>query len=89
MLPLKPIGPRIIVKQKKIENEKKSFLIALDEKPWYHEVVAIGDGECPVKIGDIVKVDDYSPRPFKIPGETGDEYFLIRYEEVLALKTTP
>jgi len=87
MIPLKPIGNRAIIKSVKIEKSPTKLLL-IDEKPYYHEIVAIGTEICPVEVGAHVKVDEYQLRPFKVPGELGEEYFLIRYEDILAKKIT-
>lgn len=85
MFPVKPIGKKCIVKSKK-DATKKQVIITLEEKPYYHQVVAIGDDDCPVKEGDLVRCDDYALRPFKMPEQSDEDYFIILYAEILAVK---
>lgn len=93
MFSLKPIGKRLIIKAIKVDPQAeaksgKLILITKEEKTLNYEVISVGDDGCPVEIGDLIRVGEYDLRPFKIPGEIGEDYFLIRYEDILAKLTT-
>ncbi|MEW5785479.1 MAG: co-chaperone GroES [Bacillota bacterium] len=91
---LKPLGDRIVVKVLEAEEKTASGIVLPDkakEKPQEGEVMAVGPGkvlengtrsEMEVKVGDKVIFSRYSGTEVKVKG---DEYLLLRQEDVLAL----
>lgn len=94
---LKPLGDRIVVRALEAEEKTKSGLIVPDsakEKPQEAKVVAVGTGRLlddgvvkplEVKNGDRVLYGKYSGTEVTVNGE---EYLIIREEDVLAVVKT-
>ena len=92
---LKPLGDRIIVKQLEAEEKTKGGIVLPDtakEKPQEGKVIAVGKGKIlesgqiqPVelKVGDRVLYAKYSGT--EITTKQGDEYLIIREDDVLAV----
>lgn len=91
---LKPLGDRIVVKALEAEEKTKSGLIVPDsakEKPQEAKVIAVGTGRLledgaikalEIKTGDRVLYGKYSGTEVTVNGE---EYLIIREEDVLAV----
>lgn len=91
---LKPLGDRIVVKALEAAEKTKSGIIVPDsakEKPQEAKVVAVGTGRLlddgaikplEVKSGDRVLYGKYSGTEVTVNGE---EYLIIREEDVLAV----
>ena len=91
---LKPLGDRIVVKQLDAQEKTKSGLVLPDsakEKPQEAKVIAVGTGRLledgvvkplEVKNGDRVLYAKYSGAEVAIEGE---EYLILREEDVLAI----
>ena len=91
---LKPLGDRIVVRQLDAQETTKSGLVLPDsakEKPQQAKVLAIGTGRLlddgtvkslEIKNGDRVLYGKYSGTEVFIEGE---EYLILREEDVLAI----
>ena len=91
---LKPLGDRIVVKRLEAQDKTKSGLVLPDsakEKPQEGKVVAVGTGRrledgsvkaLEVKSGDRVLYGKYSGTEIALEG---DEYLILREEDVLAV----
>ena len=91
---LKPLHDRIVIKQLEAQDKTKSGLVLPDsakEKPQEGKVVAVGPGRLSdegtvkaldVKAGDRVLYGKYSGTEVSIGG---DEYVILREEDVLAV----
>lgn len=92
-----PLGDRILVKPLSLDESKKtkSGIIIPEtvskERPEQGKVIAIGAGRVNddgkviplrVKVGDTVLFSKYGPDEVKIDGE---EYFILREDQVLAI----
>ena len=88
---LRPLGDRILVRRTKSEEKTDSGIIIPDaakEKTQTGAVLAIGPGRrdtngkvipLEIKVGDVVYFSKYSGN------EAGDEYLIIREDEVLCV----
>ena len=91
---LKPLGDRIVVRQLDAQEKTKSGLVLPDsakEKPQEAKVIAVGTGRLlddgsvkalEVKTGDRVLYGKYSGSEVTVEGE---EYLILREEDVLAI----
>lgn len=91
---LKPLGDRLVVKVLEAEEKTASGIVLPDkakEKPQEGEVMAVGSGktlengtrvDMEVKVGDRVLYSKYAGTEIKIKGE---EYLILRQDDVLAL----
>ncbi|NLZ28320.1 MAG: co-chaperone GroES [Firmicutes bacterium] len=91
---LKPLGDRLVVKVLEAEEKTASGIVLPDkakEKPQEGEVMAVGPGkilengtrvDMEVKVGDRVLYSKYAGTEIKIKGE---EYLILRQDDVLAL----
>jgi len=91
---LKPLGDRVIVKQKTQEEKTASGIYLPDtakEKPQEGKILAVGDGKLNddgtripmnVKVGDSIIYGKYSGTEVKIDGE---EYLIISEKDILAI----
>ena len=93
---IRPLGDRVLVKPTEKEKQERGGLIIPDtakEKPQEGEVVAAGKGKVAedgkvlpmdVKAGDKILYGKYSGTEIKIDG---DEFIIMREEEVLGILT--
>lgn len=91
---LKPLADRIVVKVLEAEEKTASGIVLPDkakEKPQEGEVIAVGTGkvldngtrlEMELKAGDKVIFSRYAGTEVKVKG---DEYLILRQDDVLAL----
>ena len=91
---LKPLGDRIVAKRLEAQEKTKSGIIVPDsakEKPQEAKVVAVGTGRLlddgsvkalEVKNGDRILYGKYSGSEVSVEG---DEYLILREEDVLAI----
>ncbi len=91
---VKPLGDRVLVKRLEAENKTKGGIIIPDtakEKPREGKVIAVGDGKVDehgkrnplsVKVNDKVLFSSYAGTDIKIDG---DEYLIMKEEDVLAI----
>ncbi len=90
---IKPLGDRVLLKQREAEEKTKSGIILTEksqEKPQEAEVVAVGNGDLPngkkaqitVKPGDVVICARYGGTEVKIDGE---EYTIVSQGDILAI----
>lgn len=91
---LKPLADRIVVKVLEAEEKTVSGIVLPDkakEKPQEGEVIAVGNGkvldngtrlEMELKAGDRVIFSRYAGTEVKVKG---DEYLILRQDDVLAL----
>lgn len=90
---IKPLGDRVLIKMKEIEETTSSGIIlagASKEKPQIAEVMEVGPGEkikgelqeMYVKKGDKVIVGKYAGTEVKYEGE---EYIIVKQEDILAI----
>ncbi len=88
-----PLFDRIVLKEEKIENEKKSGIIVPDiaqQKPIFATVTHIGTGgkiegneiEFKVKVGDKVVFNQFASHEFVINNK---RFILIKQEDILAI----
>jgi chaperonin GroES len=94
LMNLKPLGDRIVVKVLEAEDKTASGIVLPDkakEKPQEGEVMAVGTGkvldngtrlEMELKTGDKVIFSRYAGTEVKVKGE---EYLILRQDDVLAL----
>ncbi|MGQ9525844.1 MAG: co-chaperone GroES [Armatimonadota bacterium] len=92
---LKPLSDRIVVKASAKEEVTKGGIVLPDtakEKPQEGEVIAVGPGKVldngktvpmEVKVGDVVLYAKYGGTEVKVDGE---EYIILRQDDVLAIK---
>ncbi len=91
---LKPLSDRVVVKVLEAEEKTASGIVLPDkakEKPQEGEVMAVGTGkvlengnrtEMDVKVGDKVIFSRYAGTEVKVKG---DEYLILRQDDILAL----
>lgn len=91
---LRPLADRVVVKPIQAEEKTKGGLVLPDtakEKPQEGEIIAVGPGKfengakvpMELKVGDRVLYSKYSGSEIKIEGE---EYLIVREQDVLAVK---
>jgi len=91
---IQPLGDRVLVKPLEAEEKTKGGILIPDtakEKPQEGEVVAVGKGKSQgdkvvpleVKVGDKVLYGKYSGT--EIRGRDGEEYLILREEDILAI----
>jgi chaperonin GroES len=90
-----PLGDRIIIKPLEAESKSKGGIVLPDtvkEKPQEGKVVAVGKGKVldngtvqkpEVKEGDVVLYGKYSGT--EVSTKDGEEYLIVREEDVLAI----
>ncbi|HXL14973.1 MAG TPA: co-chaperone GroES [Methylomirabilota bacterium] len=95
---VKPLADRILVRRLEEQEVKRGGIIIPDtakEKPQQAEVIAVGPGKITddgkrvaldVKKGDKILLSKYSGTEVKIEG---NEYLIVREEEVLAIVGEP
>lgn len=89
---LQPIGKRIVIKKVEAETTTQSGIVlpeSAQEKPQYAEVVAVSEDvindeeiKSELKVGDKVIYSQYAGTNVKLEG---DEFIVIKYEDVLAV----
>ena len=90
---LKPLGDKVVLKQKEAEEKTQSGIILPDsakEKPQEAIVIAVGPGkeengkktEMQVKEGDTVIYSKYSGTEVKIDE---DEYIIVSQDDIIAV----
>ncbi len=91
---LKPLNDRVVLKMAEAEQTTESGIIlssASKEKPQIAEVIEVGPGEknekgelvpIEVKKGDKVVINKYAGTEIKLEGE---EYIIVRAEDILAI----
>ena len=86
---IKPLQDRVVVKMVEAEETTKSGIIlsgSAKEKPEVAQVVEVGPGTSEVKMevknGDKVLISKYSGTNVKLEGE---EYIIVRMEDILAI----
>ncbi len=92
---IQPLGDRILVKVLEAEEKTKGGIVLPDtakEKPQEGKVIAVGKGkrtesgkvESPeVKVDDKILFDKYSGK--EITTKEGEEYLIVREEDILAI----
>jgi chaperonin GroES len=92
---LRPLGDRIIIKAAASEEKTAGGIVLPDtakEKPQEGEVIAVGPGRTldngqtaplEVKVGDRILYAKYGGTEVKVDGE---EYVILRQDDVLAIK---
>jgi chaperonin GroES len=83
-VPLQPLGDYIVAIGEEAENKTASGLYLPDkaqEKPKTAKVVATGPNAKQVKVGNRIIYKSYSTTEVKVDG---DEYILVKEEDVLA-----
>jgi chaperonin GroES len=90
----KPLGDRILIKQLEAKDQTKGGIVLPDtakEKPQEGQIVAVGPGKTSdegkviplsLKVGDKILYGKYSGTEVNIDG---DEYLIIREEDVLGI----
>ena len=90
---IKPLGSRVLIKMKEMEETTKSGIILssqAQEKPQIAEVIEVGPGknidgkiqQVAVKKGDNVIVSKYAGTEVKYEGV---DYIIVKQEDVLAI----
>lgn len=91
---VRPLGDRILVKRLEEEAKTKGGIIIPEtakEKPQQGKIVAVGNGRTTedgkviplnVKVGEKILFQKYSGSDIKIEG---DEYLILREEEILGI----
>ena len=86
MTKIKPLKDRVVVKPQEAEEKTASGIVlpsnASKEQPQQGEVVAIGDEQKDVKIGDNVLFKSYAPTKIKISNE---EIYILEGDDILAI----
>ncbi len=94
---IKPLGDRILLKVLEAEEKTKGGIYLPDtakEKPQEGKVIAVGEGKIlkdgtrkkpEVKVGDIVLFGKYSGT--EVSTKEGEEYLIVKEEDVLAVIT--
>jgi chaperonin GroES len=95
MAGIQPLGDRVLVKVLEAESKTKGGIILPDtakEKPQEGEIVAVGKGKVSesgtvkaleVKVGDKVLFAKYGGT--EVTTKEGDEYLIIREDDILAI----
>ena len=82
--PLKPLGDYVVAVGEEAETKTKSGIYLPEkatEKPKTAKVVAAGPNAKQVKVGDRIVYKSFSTTEVKV---NGDEYILVKEEDVLA-----
>lgn len=90
---LKPLGSRVVLKEKEAEETTKSGIVLpskAQEKTYIAEVIAVGPGEIKdgkeikmqVKVGDKVLYSKYAGTEVKMDDE---EYLIVKQDDILAI----
>lgn len=92
---IKPLGDRVLIKQLEAEGKTKGGIVLPDtakEKPQEGKVIAVGPGkvlesgkiqEPGVKVGDKVLYGKYSGT--EVTTKSGEEYIIVKEEDILAI----
>ncbi|MFC1514448.1 co-chaperone GroES [Candidatus Omnitrophota bacterium] len=94
MMDLQPLADRVLVKPLEAQETSKGGIVIPDtakEKPQEGKVVAVGKGKrdgdkiipLEVKVGDKVLYGKYSGT--ELMGKDGDDYLMLREDDILAL----
>lgn len=82
---IKPIGNRILIKARKIEEKRASgIIIATETKELNNigEVIEIGEKVTEIKKGDSVVYSKYNAEGIK---QDGENYFIVNVDDILAI----
>lgn len=82
--PLQPLGDYVVAQNEEAQTKTASGIYLPDnaqEKPKTAQVVATGPNAKQVKVGDRIVYKSYSTTDVKVDG---DEYILVKEEDVLA-----
>lgn len=82
--PLQPLGDYVVAQNEEAQAKTASGIYLPDnaqEKPKTAQVVATGPNAKQVKVGDRIVYKSYSTTDVKVDG---DEYILVKEEDVLA-----
>ena len=83
---IKPLKDRVVVKPKQAEEKTASGIVlpssANNEQPQQGEVVAVGEKQKSVKVGDNVLFKSYSPAKIKISNQ---EIYILEGDDILAV----
>ena len=90
---IKPLGDRVVIKKLEAESTTKSGIVltgTAKEQPQEAEVMAVGPGavvdgkrvEMEVKVGDKILYSKYAGTDAKV---SGDEYIILRQDDILAI----
>lgn len=82
---LQPLADRIVARSLEAEAKSASGILLPDsakEKPVMAEVIAVGKEVKEVAVGDKILYSKYGPTEVKVDG---DEYMLLKEEDVLAV----
>ena len=86
---IKPLQDRVVVKKAEAEETTQSGIIltgSAKEKPEFAEVIEVGPGTSDVKMevkkGNKILISKYSGTNVKLEGE---EYIIVRMEDILAV----
>ena len=86
MTKIKPLKDRVVAKPQEAEEKTASGIVlpsnANKEQPQQGEVIAIGDEQKDVKIGDNVLFKSYAPAKIKISNE---EIYILEGDDILAI----
>ncbi|MEW6008367.1 MAG: co-chaperone GroES [Candidatus Omnitrophota bacterium] len=92
---IQPLGDRVVIKSLEAENKTKGGIVLPDtakEKPQEGKVIAVGKGKIldngtvaklEVKVGDKVLYGKYAGN--EITTKDGEEYIIMREEDILAI----
>ncbi len=92
---IQPLGDRVVIKSLEAENKTKGGIVLPDtakEKPQEGKVIAVGKGKVldngtvaklEVKVGDKVLYGKYAGN--EITTKDGEEYIIMREEDILAI----
>jgi len=82
---LQPIGPRLVVQYKKIEQKKGALILPTEEAPQFATVIQIGENNLDLLEGDLVALNRHAGVAFKIEGEV---YLVVDEKDVIAIMET-
>lgn len=82
---LKPLGKRVVIQKVEAEEKTKSGIVLpgqVKEQPQVATVIAVGDEDLGVKVGDRIVFSKFSGTEIKIDGEA---YTILDEEALLAI----
>ena len=82
---LEPIGSRLVVQYKKIDQKKGALILPTEETPQFATVIKTGDNDLDLETGAIVALNRHAGVAFKIEGEI---FLIVEEKDVIAIMET-
>lgn len=79
---IEPLYDRVLLKSIKPETKSQLILPSSENKSYFSQVVAVGNGDFKVNVGDKVLINKFAGSEFELDNES---YILIKECDILAI----